>query len=116
MPEVATIARACSSTRIASSSCQPDQVLTPRMDGSSVALASGEASSCVRGKTRGLKVEKLKRQLGHASQFQSQLRALRQMANLPLVLQRFSGKRFEMKHLFGKKARRLFLRGSRSWW
>ena len=36
MPEVATIARARSLTQIGSSSGHPDQVLTPRTDGSSV--------------------------------------------------------------------------------
>ncbi|XXG82414.1 hypothetical protein AAC387_Pa10g0370 [Persea americana] len=66
MPEVATIARSMDPTRIASSFGQPAQVASPRTDGSSVASASGEGSCRVRGKTRGMKVFKLRRQLGHA--------------------------------------------------
>ncbi|XXG53457.1 hypothetical protein AAC387_Pa03g1542 [Persea americana] len=66
MPEVATNARPTEPTQVASSSGQPNQVLSPRTVGNSVTSASGKGSSRVRGKTRGMKVTKLRRQLGHA--------------------------------------------------
>ncbi|RWR79929.1 DL-glycerol-3-phosphatase 2 [Cinnamomum micranthum f. kanehirae] len=63
MPEVATNARPMDPTWIASSSGQPDQVFESTYGRPS---ASGEGSCRVRGKTRGMKVVKLRKQLDHA--------------------------------------------------